>query len=390
MCLLNIFAEIFNRKLYICLSIFKRMEKYTNHTPKILITGASGFIGSHLVDYALEQGFEVYAGIRKSSSRRYLQDKRIRFVILTMESEAELGGQLEEFRNRYGKWDYIIHAAGVTKSRHKEDFDEVNFEDTRRLVESLTALGMVPDRFIYISSLSIFGPVREERVPPHELLPYGPDIHMSKVGLKTSVYLPIGENDRPAPNTLYGDSKVLAEDYIQGLPDFPWVIFRPTGVYGPRERDYFLMAKSIKQHLDISAGFAPQEITFVYVTDLVRAIFLAIARNINHRAYFVSDGSVYSSRAFSDLLQKELYIKHVIHVKLPLCALKVVSLLAEKIAALCDKSSTLNSDKYKIMKQRNWQCDIRPLIEELGYHPEYPLERGVRETVAWYKQEKWL
>lgn len=366
------------------------MEKYTTNIPKILITGASGFIGSHLVDYALAQGFEVYAGIRKSSSRRYLQDPRIRFTLLTMENEAVLREQLKAFRQEHGKWDYIIHAAGITKSRRKADFDKVNFEDTRRLVESLTTLDMVPRQFIYISSLSIFGPIREEVVSAHPVQAQGGGETASRVALKTSVYHPIEPQDSPEPNTLYGDSKVLAEDYLKGLSGFPWIIFRPTGVYGPRERDYYLMAKSIKQHVDVSVGFMPQEITFIYVKDLVRAIFLAIEKSIVHRAYFVSDGNVYSSRAFSDLLQKELQIRRVIHIKLPLCALKVVSLLAEKWAALCGKSSTLNSDKYKIMKQRNWQCDIRPLIEETGFRPRYPLERGVKETVAWYKQEKWL
>lgn len=366
------------------------MEKKSNHTPKILITGASGFIGSHLVDHALEQGFEVFAGIRKSSSRRYLKDSRIQFATLDMEHEGELKAQLRAFREEHGQWDIVIHAAGITKSRHKEDFDEVNFEDTRRLAESLIALDMTPRQFIYLSSLSIFGPIREQRVPPHRVQSAGPDVPVSGVALKTSVYRPIGPQDCPKPNTLYGDSKVLAEEYLKALHGFPWVIFRPTGVYGPRERDYYLMAQSVSRHIDVAVGFKPQELTFVYVSDLVQAIFLAISKGVTRRAYFVSDGNVYASRAFSDLLQKELQIKRVIHLKLPLCALKAVSLSAEKTAALFDKDSTLNSDKYNIMKQRNWQCDIRPLVEELGYRPQYPLERGVKETVAWYKKEKWL
>lgn len=366
------------------------MKKNTNAVPKLLITGASGFIGSHLVDEALERGFEVYAGVRATSSRRYLQDSRIRFAVLDMDNEAELQRQLQVFRQSIGKWDYIIHAAGVTKSVHKEDFDEVNFEDTRRLVECLKSESMVPHRFIYLSSLSVFGPVRERRVSPHPVMPVSPDVPLSAVSLKVSCFEPICGHDRPVPNTLYGDSKVLAEDYLQDLQDFPWIIFRPTGVYGPRERDYFLMAESVRRHVDVSVGFTPQEITFVYVKDLAQAVFLAIEKEALHRAYFVSDGSVYSSRAFSDLLQKELQIKRVIHVKLPLCCLKVVSLLAEKLAAALGKSCTLNSDKYKIMKQRNWQCDIRPLVEELGYRPHYPLERGVKEAVRWYKQQKWL
>ena len=100
--------------------------------------------------------------------------------------------------------------------------------------------------------------------------------------------------------------------------------------------------------------------------------------------------NVYFSRTFSDLIQKELGNPWVIHIKCPLFILKVVSLLAEFSARCLGKVSTLNADKYKIMKQRNWQCDISPLVEELGYRPEYPLDKGVKEIIAWYKKEGWL
>lgn len=133
-----------------------------------------------------------------------------------------------------------------------------------------------------------------------------------------------------------------------------------------------------------------QDLTFVYVKDIVQAIFLGIEKEVSRRAYFLSDGKVYKSRAFSDLIQKELGDPFVIHIKCPLIVLKVVSLLAEFIATRSGKSSTLNSDKYKIMKQRNWQCDITPAVKELGYAPEYDLEKGVKETIAWYKNEGWL
>ena len=161
-------------------------------------------------------------------------------------------------------------------------------------------------------------------------------------------------------------------------------------MYGPREADYFLMAKSIRQHTDFSVGYKRQDLTFVYVKDIVQAIFLGIEKEVSRRAYFLSDGKVYKSRAFSDLIQKELGDPLVIHIKCPLIVLKVVSLLAEFIATRSGKSSTLNSDKYKIMKQRNWLCDITPAVKELGYAPEYDLEKGVKETIAWYKNEGWL
>lgn len=333
---------------------------------KILITGASGFIGSFIVEEALNQGYKTYAGVRRSSSRRYLQDERINFLEIDFSSKQSIVEALSNFKRDNGSFDYIIHCAGVTKCINKEEFIEVNYLQTKNFVDSLSELEMVPKQFIYISTLSVFGPIHEQ------------------------TYQPIAESDQRQPNTAYGLSKLKSEKYLEQMPDFPYVIFRPTGVYGPREGDYFLMIKSIKGHVDFSVGYKRQDITFVYVKDLVQAIFLAIDKKVNRRAYFVSDGQVYSSRSFSDLIQSELGDPFVIHIKSPLFVLKVISLCAEFLSGLMKKTSTLNSDKYKIMKQRNWQCDISPTVEELGYEPKYKLDRGVKEAVSWYKDEKWI
>ena len=332
----------------------------------ILVTGASGFIGSFIVEEAVKRNYKVWAGIRSTSSKKYLTDPEIHFLELDFAHPDDLRTDLSAHKAEYGKFDYIVHCAGVTKCKDKKTFDEVNFLQTKTFVDVLAELDMIPVQFLYISTLSVFGPVREDD------------------------YLPITESDPKRPNTAYGASKLKAEQYLQGIPNFPYVIFRPTGVYGPRERDYFLMAKSIKSHVDFSVGYRRQDLTFVYVKDIVQALFLAIDKDVKQRSYFLSDGSVYKSRAFSDLIQKELGNTFVIHIKCPLIVLKVISLLAEFMATCAGKSSTLNSDKYKIMKQRNWQCDVTPTIDELGYAPEYNLERGVHETIDWYKNEGWL
>lgn len=332
----------------------------------ILITGASGFIGSFIVEEALKRKFGVWAGIRSSSNREYLRNRKIHILELDFAHPNELRAQLSGHKGTYNKFDYIIHCAGMTKCVDKSDFDRVNYLQTKYFIDTLRELNMVPKQFIFISTLSVFGPVREK------------------------TYEPIMDIDPPFPNTAYGLSKLKTEIYLQSLPGFPYVIYRPTGVYGPREKDYFLMAKSIKQHLDFSVGFRRQDLTFVYVKDIVQAVFLGIEKNVSRRAYFLADGKVYQSRAFSDLIRKELGNPFVIRLRCPLFVLKVVSLLSEYWAKRRNTTSTLNSDKYRIMKQRNWQCDITPAIEELGYHPEYDLERGVKETMAWYKDEGWL
>ena len=332
----------------------------------ILITGASGFIGSFIVEEALKRKFAVWAGIRSSSSKKYLRERKIHFLELDFAHPNELRAQLSGHKGTYNKFDYIVHCAGLTKCRDKKEFDLVNYLQTKYFVDTLRELNMVPKQFIYISTVSVFGPVHEKD------------------------YAPIKETDICTPNTAYGLSKLKAELYIQSIPGFPYVFYRPTGVYGPREMDYFLMAKSIRNHMDFSVGFKRQDLTFVYVKDIVQAIFLGIEKQISRRAYFLSDGKVYKSSAFSDLIRKELGNPYVIRLRCPLIVLKVVSLLAEFVATRSGKSSTLNSDKYKIMKQRNWQCDITPVMKELGYVPEYDLEKGVKETIAWYKNEGWL
>lgn len=332
----------------------------------ILITGASGFIGSFIVEGALERGFRTWAGMRAGSSKAYLQDERISFCMLDFSRPEELRKQLAAHKAEHGSFDYVVHCAGVTKCKDKRDFDRVNYGQTKLFADTLRELDMVPRQFIFISTLSVFGPIHEE------------------------TYQPIDEHDTPHPNTAYGESKLKAEQYLQSLQNFPYVIYRPTGVYGPREKDYYLMAKSIRNHVDTAVGFRRQDLTFVYVKDIVQALFLGIEKEVCRRAYFLADGQVYPSRAFSDLIQKELNVSGVLHLTFPLWVLKAVSLLAEQIAKLKGSTSTLNSDKYKIMKQRNWQCNIAPTITELGYQPQYDLERGVRETIAWYKQEGWL
>jgi UDP-glucose 4-epimerase len=150
------------------------------------------------------------------------------------------------------------------------------------------------------------------------------------------------------------------------------------------------MAKSVKNHIDFAAGYKRQDITFIYVKDFVKAIFLGIDKCVSRKVYLISDGETYRSRTFSDLLQKELNLSFVIHIKCPLIILKALSLLADLGAFFFKKNSTLNSDKYHIMKQRNWRCDITPAVRELGFIPDYKLEKGVKETIAWYKEEKWL
>lgn len=333
---------------------------------KIIITGASGFIGSFLVEKALELGFQTWAGVRKSSSKEYLQDSNILFIELNFGNKEKLIGQLKDFKAQFGAIDYIIHNAGITKCLNPKDFDQINYQNTVNFVEALQEAKCVPSKFLLMSSLSSFG--------------VGDEVN----------YTPIKSADIPNPNTAYGISKLKAEQYLENTTDFPYMILRPTGVYGPREKDYFLMLKTVKSGLDVGAGFKPQHLTFIYVKDLVDAAFLALESPLSNRSYFVADGDIYTDKEYTALVKKVLGKKHVLSIKVPLCILKLVSIIAENIAKVTKKPSTLNRDKYKIMKQRNWVCDIEPLKHDLRFTPQYNLERGLTESVNWYKENGWL
>ncbi len=203
-------------------------------------------------------------------------------------------------------------------------------------------------------------------------------------------YTPIKTGDIPKPNTAYGESKIKAENYLEEKAHFPYMILRPTGVYGPREKDYFLMLKTVKSGLDVGAGFKSQHLTFIYVKDLVEAVFLALQSSLQNRGYFVADGDVHTDKEYTALVKKVLGKKYVLSIKVPLLVLRIISVISEEISKITKKPSTLNRDKYKIMKQRNWKCDITPLIEDLGFSPKYNLEKGLTESVEWYKQNRWL
>ena len=185
--------------------------------------------------------------------------------------------------------------------------------------------------------------------------------------------------------------ELVPENYIRKQTYFPYVILRPTGVYGPGEKDYFMEIQSVKSGLDFAVGAIPQRITFIYVKDLATVAFLSLEKEeIKNRHYFVADGDVYTDESFARMIQDILGKKRVLHARIPLGLVRIACHCSEWIGKLLKKSMTLNSDKYIILKQRNWICDVTPLQDDLGFIPAYPLRKGLEESIEWYKKEGWL
>ncbi|MDR2036894.1 MAG: NAD(P)-dependent oxidoreductase [Bacteroidales bacterium] len=327
---------------------------------KILVTGASGFIGSFIIAEGIRRGYDMYAGIRSTSSKKYLPEEA-HTVELNLGNKDELKKELAGL----GRFDYIIHNAGVTKCNKKTDFEKVNYGYTRNFVEALIESDTVPKKFLFISSAAAFGPGDPNTLEPVKL------------------------TDTPRPDTLYGISKLKAEKYITSLKDFPYLILRPTGVYGPREKDYFVFLKTVNNHLEPAMGTKKQHLTFVYVTDLVNAMFLALESDYLQKAWFISDGKEYDNREYAAIVKKHLK-KKALYLPVPLFLVKALSYTLDTVGGWFGISPTLNKDKYKIMRATNWKCDAEPLQKELGFKAEYDLDKGIEACVDWYKQEKWL
>ena len=333
---------------------------------KILITGAGGFIGGFLVEEALKRGHETWAAVRKSTNREFLQDPRINFIELDFSDSDMLEKQLKEHIDEHGKWDYVVHNLGATKCTNYLEFERVNNGYMRTLVDSLEFLDATPSVFLLMSSLSVMG--------------MGDD----------KGYTPFGDGMVPNPNTRYGMSKLKAEHFLTMKSGYPYTIFRCTGVYGPHEKDYFLMMKSIKQGFDFSVGFKKQMLTFIYVKDLARGVMDALERGPLRKAYYMSEDKGYTQKEFRAIVCKALGKKHVLPVVCPLWIVKIVCAILSWYGKMTLKPTTLNNDKYKILKQRNWLCDTTPAQRDFGFKAQYTLEQGINEAIDWYKQAGWL
>lgn len=331
---------------------------------RVLIVGAGGFIGGFIAAESLRRGYETWVAVRESTSRRYLSDKRLHFVVLDYDNREAVSEALSSALSEGERWDYIIYNLGATKCANFADFNRINYMYLCTFVDVLVEKNLTPERFLYMSSLSALGVGDEKN------------------------YTPMTSGMIPSPNTRYGVSKIKAETYLETVPGFPYIIFRPTGVYGPHEQDYLMMIKSIDSHWDFSVGYRKQLLTFIYVDDLVNAMFGALESGVIRKKYIISEDAVYTQAEFRKIVAEELGGKWVIPVRLPLWIVYVASVVAEKWGVLKMKPSTLNRDKFKIMKQRNWSCDISDAKRDLGFSPRYSLRDGIKATVAAYLKEK--
>ncbi len=341
------------------------MDNDNQPNKSVLIIGGGGFVGGFMASEGLRRGYSVTVALRASTSRQWLTDPRLRFLVLDFENPAMIAASLRDNKPAEGRWDYVIYNLGATKCLRFKDFNHINYEYLQYFTTALKEANVVPEKLLFMSSLSAMGPVDEKG------------------------FRPIKETDIPQPNTRYGASKLKAEMWL-ATSGIPVIIFRATGIYGPRDHDYFLMLESISKGVDFTVGFRRQMLTFIYVEDLCRAAYDALEKAPVGRTYIIAEDRTYSQAEFRKIASAEIGKKFVIGIKAPLWMLKAVCSIAEKWGAARNRPSTLNSDKYNILKQRNWNADISAAKADFGFSPRVSLQEGIRRSVAWYREQRWL
>ncbi len=323
---------------------------------KALITGATGFIGSHLAKELLERGYEVTCLVRKTSDLKWLSGLDIKLIEGNCSDRASLNNCVK------GK-DYIFHLAGLIKTNCTEDFYSVNAKGTENLIEAVAGNNPEIKRFVYLSTLSAFGP-------------------------RVNAHLP-GENSNPHPISDYGKSKLRGEEAaLKYSFRIPISILRPSAVYGPRDKEFFLLFKFIKKR--IMPYWGNGHTSMVYVDDLIEAILLS-AENEKAvgRTYFISDGEVYSNEEIINKIASALNVK-VFMLKLPKPVLQTIGFLGDGISKMMGTNTMINRDKIKELMYPDWVCDITRAKDDLCFQPKVGIEKGIKWTADWYKIHRWL
>lgn len=329
--------------------------------PTAVVTGANGFVGSHLIDFLLEKGWNIRAIVRSSSWTGWLDGKDIELHRCGL---TDVEALLEVFQGAQ----YIFHIAGVVKSKKKEGFYKGNVDTTERVLQAASRCRESLKRIMITSSLAAIGPSD-----------FGECVDESTVA---------------NPINAYGKSKQaqeqLAKRYAQEQ-QLPITIVRPPAVYGPRDGEILLFFKTIKKGLSTEVGPRSKELSLVHVRDLVEGMYLATTRPEGEgQAYFLGSEEQYTWTELGKLAAKILD-KKPLTLRLPHWLVHIVSGLSQAAATFSKKASTLNLEKMKEIRQSAWTCDSSKAMQELGYYQNpVPFEEGVRDTLAWYQKEGWL
>lgn len=321
-----------------------------------LVTGANGFIGSHLVDQLLASGCKVHGLVRESSDLKWLDASKVHLHRVDLSRSDFIVPCLDEF-------DYIFHCAGLTKAKSRADYFQVNATACSNLYEQCQKrVGQIKG-IVHLSSLAATGPS-----------PQGS---------------PVDEITPCRPVTFYGQSKLAGEEMALQY-SLPVTVIRPPVVYGPREENFFTFIKLIQKGWELQIGRADKELSLIYVSDLVQAMLTASDPSRQKGcSYFVTDGQVYAWEKVAKECARIMNVQ-VKTLKVPEAALIPIALFFEACAQFSSKPALFDRQRMIDIRQSSWSASPVNFFKQFDFEPQYELSQGLAETISWYQRERWI
>jgi nucleoside-diphosphate-sugar epimerase len=324
----------------------------------VLVTGASGFIGSHIVRALRARHISVRCLVRRSSRLDYLRPSAAEVVWGDLNEPTSLAAALAGV-------EAVVHCAGVTKARSRAAYYRANAEGCTNLYSACREHGDTLSRVVHISSLAALGP--------------SPDGN------------PIVEENLPSPVSDHGESKLAGQRIAERwMNDLPISIIIPPAVYGPQDKDFLVYFKFIKYGFVPLIAGPPRLLSLIYVKDFAEAaVQVLLSASASGRSYLVSDGDIYSWIKLADTIAS-IMKRRPSHIRLPLAGTRILGILGDTAGRFTGRATVLSSQRIREFVQTNWTCSSQKINEELHFHPQYSLDSGIAETYQWYKENRWL
>lgn len=324
---------------------------------RILITGATGFVGSHTLQALAARGAPLRALVRPTSDVRLARELAVELRTGGLEDPSSLARAIEGA-------DVVLHLAALTRARTPAEFERTNHQGTRALVQAILAANPRPRRLVYLSSLAAVGPSRNGH--------------------------PVTTADAPRPLTAYGRSKLAGEQAcLAAAGRLEVVIMRAPAVYGPRDRDLYTFFRLAARGLLPVPGGPDRPIQLVHARDLAeslaRAATVQQAAGVYHVAHPRPYVWVEVARAIAHALGRSARV-----VRVPPALVRGAAAATELASALAGRATIFDRDKARELLAPGWLCETEAAKRDLGFEAQIALPEGLAETAAWYRAQGWL